>query len=433
MADISKITTPNNTTYNIKDASAIENITRSGTTFTATRRDGTTFTFTQQDNNTTYSAGTGLSLTSNAFSVKLGYTTSGNNRAVQADSNGNLYVTQKDDNTTYTAATAAPGDISSSAGAAGSSTNYARQDHTHKIALATGDSNGQVKIAGTNVSVKGLGSNAYTSTAYAPLASPALTGTPTAPTAAAGTNTTQIATTAYVISAFQANDAMVFKGTIGSSGATVTALPNTHYQGWTYRVITAGTYAGKACEIGDMIICVTDGTATNNDHWTVVQTNIDGAVIGPSSATDGAIPLYSGTTGKLIKNSSYTPSSFATSGHTHATTLAADTGTSSITLAYGGKYKLTTGGTNVIFTMPASDNTNTDTLVTQTNSTTNADYRVLLSLSANDTTETKGSYKSTNFKANPSTGKFRATSFNVADHVTQQYNSTTQALDFIFS
>lgn len=33
----------------------VVNITRSGTTFTATRKDGTTFTFTQQDNNTTYS------------------------------------------------------------------------------------------------------------------------------------------------------------------------------------------------------------------------------------------------------------------------------------------------------------------------------------------------------------------------------------------
>ena len=84
------------------------------------------------------------------------------------------------------------------------------------------------------------------------------------------------------------------------------------------------------------------------------------------------------------------------------------------------------------FTFTQQDN-NTDTLVSQTNSTANSDLRVLLSLSANDTTETKGSYKSTNFKANPSTGKFRATSFNVADHVTQQYNSTTQALDFIFN
>lgn len=57
------------------------------------------------NSNTTYSAGTGLSLSSTTFSVKTGYTTSGNNRAVQADSSGNLYVTQKD--TTYSSMTAA--------------------------------------------------------------------------------------------------------------------------------------------------------------------------------------------------------------------------------------------------------------------------------------------------------------------------------------
>jgi hypothetical protein len=44
-----------------------------------------------------------------------------------------------------------------------------------------------------------LGSNAFTSTAYAPLASPALTGVPTSPTAAVDTNTTQLATTAFVL------------------------------------------------------------------------------------------------------------------------------------------------------------------------------------------------------------------------------------------
>lgn len=51
---------------------AIKNITRSGTTFTATRCDNTTFTFDQQDTNTTYSAEQykGLSLnSSNQFSV----------------------------------------------------------------------------------------------------------------------------------------------------------------------------------------------------------------------------------------------------------------------------------------------------------------------------------------------------------------------------
>ena len=59
---------------------------------------------------------------------------------------------------------------------------------------------------------------------------------------------------------------MVFKGTIGSSGATTTALPATHYQGWSYKVITAGTYAGQTCGIGDMIICITDGTTANDAH-----------------------------------------------------------------------------------------------------------------------------------------------------------------------
>ena len=46
------------------------------------------------DNNTTYSAGTGLSLggSNNAFSVKTGYTTNGKNYKVTTDSSGNLYV-----------------------------------------------------------------------------------------------------------------------------------------------------------------------------------------------------------------------------------------------------------------------------------------------------------------------------------------------------
>lgn len=140
--------------------------------------------------------------------------------------------------------------------------------------------------------------------------SAALTGTPTAPTAASGTNSTQIATTAFVQSAIDsklaANDAMIFKGTIGSSNATVSALPNTHNAGWTYKVITAGTYAGVSCEIGDMIICIKDGTAASNSDWTVIQSNIDGSVTGPASAVDARVAVFNGTTGKVIKDSGYT-------------------------------------------------------------------------------------------------------------------------------
>ena len=53
----------------------------------------------------------------------------------------------------------------------------------------------------------------------------------------------------------------------------------------------------------------------------------------------------------------------------------------------------------------ADYNTNTDTKVTQTNTTATNDYRILLSGNANDTTETTGSNKNTNLRFNPGTQK----------------------------
>lgn len=47
---------------------------------------------------------------------------------------------------------------------AGTTTFVARGDHVHNISLTTGDENGQVKIAGVNIDVKGLKSAAYTVT-----------------------------------------------------------------------------------------------------------------------------------------------------------------------------------------------------------------------------------------------------------------------------
>ena len=57
------------------------------------------------DNNTTYNAGTGLSLSGTTFNVNTGYTTNGKNYAVKTDTNKNLYVNVPwtDTNTTYSA------------------------------------------------------------------------------------------------------------------------------------------------------------------------------------------------------------------------------------------------------------------------------------------------------------------------------------------
>ena len=147
------------------------------------------------------------------------------------------------------------------------------------------------------------------------LASPTFTGTPlitTTPTS--GDNSHAIADTAFVIaeinSRLASNDAMLFKGTLGTGG-TVTTVPTNGYQaGWTYRVITAGEYAGQQCEIGDLLIAITDGPATGssvtNAHWTVAQTNIDGSIyMGTNSLTSGQLLVADGTAGK-IKTSGYT-------------------------------------------------------------------------------------------------------------------------------
>lgn len=74
--------------------------------------------------------------------------------------------------------------------------------------------------------------------------------------------------------------AVSFKGTLGTGG-TKTALPTTGYTiGDEYRVITAGTYAGNICEVGDMIIATksyVEGAVAAND-WAVIQNNLIGAL-----------------------------------------------------------------------------------------------------------------------------------------------------------
>lgn len=123
----------------------------------------------------------------------------------------------------------------------------------------------------------------------------------------------QKATKTYVDAIVAAQDAMVFKGVIDCS-----ANPNypAADRGHTYRVSVAGKIGGASgpnVEAGDILLCLTDGTASG-DHatvgasWAIIQTNLDGAVIGPASATDGGFARFDGTTGKLIKNSAATVS-----------------------------------------------------------------------------------------------------------------------------
>lgn len=119
----------------------------------------------------------------------------------------------------------------------------------------------------------------------------------------------------YVDSLLASNDAMVYKGSIDCSSNPNYPAAN---KGETYKVSVAGKIGGASginVEIGDMLICNTDSTASGDQatvgsKWDIIQTNLDGAVIGPSSSTSGNFVLWNGTSGKLIQNSTYSPSSF---------------------------------------------------------------------------------------------------------------------------
>lgn len=110
----------------------------------------------------------------------------------------------------------------------------------------------------------------------------------------------------YVDSLLSTNDAMIFKGTVGDGGTLTIAAFNalaTYDTGWSYKVIENGTIKGAVCEIGDMVIAAVDRAGSSNvdGDWVKVQTNIDGAVVGPAATTDNYVALFSGGSGKLLK------------------------------------------------------------------------------------------------------------------------------------
>ena len=83
-----------------------------------------------------------------------------------------------------------------------------------------------------------------------------------------------------------ANDAMRFKGTIGLTSANNYIINGTEAEfpsktaevGDTYRVVTAGRYAGVQCEVGDLLICIKADSTGKTTAWTVAQTNINGQI-----------------------------------------------------------------------------------------------------------------------------------------------------------
>jgi hypothetical protein len=163
----------------------------------------------------------------------------------------------------------------------------------------------------------------------APVNNPVFTGTVTLPADPSGNM--EAATKQYVDRLVSGlNDFTV--GVVDSS----TPLPATDYKvGQTFRVAEAGTYAGQDCEVGDLIIVISDYADSQKDSdFLVVQANVDGAVTGPDASTDANIVVFDGITGKKIKDSSVTIASVSDAiakAHEHTNKTILDSFTSTQT------------------------------------------------------------------------------------------------------
>lgn len=148
----------------------------------------------------------------------------------------------------------------------------------------------------------------------APLANPAFTGAVTVDGEA-------VAVKSYVDGLIAGlGEGITVPGVVDSSHP----LPEDYKAGQTFRVAEAGTYAGQKCEVGDLIMVITDhaeGSASDAD-FLVIQSNIDGAITSTAETTTvGEIVVFDSVTGKVIKGSSVNISSLndaIAKAHEHA-------------------------------------------------------------------------------------------------------------------
>ncbi len=133
-------------------------------------------------------------------------------------------------------------------------------------------------------------------------------------------------TLAQLIADLGLGDAMIFKGVIDCSANPNYPAANA---GDTYKISVAGKIGGASgavVEVGDTIICTTDGTSSGTQagvgaNWNTVQVNIDGAVTGPASSTTAHVATFSGSTGKVIQDGGKVLPSGAIVGDTDTQTL----------------------------------------------------------------------------------------------------------------
>lgn len=247
-----------------------------------------------------------------------------------------------------------------------------------KLSSATNSTS--TSLAATASAVKAAYDKANHSHPYLPLAGGTISSSSYGPLTIERTGSTNAA-------------AIVFKntnGTLGSIGMSG------DINGGLFR--SDGTTAHTVLDTGNLTSYTYSSTASRTANTVLAAPNGSAGAATFRTLVTADLPASGATAG------SYGPSANASPAHS---------GTFSVPyITINAKGQVTAASTKTI-TLPASGNT--DTKVTQTNTTTSANYRVILSGNANDTTETATARKSANFLANPSTGEFYAKGYRRID------------------
>ncbi len=202
--------------------------------------------------------------------------------------------------------------------------------------LSIGSKTGAITL-GANLNISNGGELSATDTTYSNGTGIALNGTVfsldvngaktalglgTASTYAVASSVTQNDTTHLVTGAAvwtaidNLPEPMVFKGSLGTGG-TITALPvnGTAQIGDTYKVITAGTYAGLTAKVGDTFIC--DSKTSSANTWVLIPSGDEPS--GTVTSVAMTVPTGLSVTGSPITTSGTLAISFA-SGYSIPTT-----------------------------------------------------------------------------------------------------------------
>ena len=381
-------------------ANGIENITRSGKTFTVTRQDGSTFTFDQQDDNQTYKAGEGLSLNTGTFSINkdastVKYATQAGSAAnatcaTNASSVGGFTVGKSVPSnavftdTTYSNVTSATAGLAPAGGSG--TTKYLRQDGSWQVPPDNNTTYGNMTSATAGLApAGGSGTTKYlrqdgtwqvppdNNTTYPSFstASNGLVNKPTNATTAAylkGNNTWAIPTASEVGAiATTAKGAANGVAELDSSGK----VPSTQLPSYVDDVIEGYYYnekfykeAAHTTEIpGESGKIYVDLSTDKTYRWggssfVVISETL---ALGETSST-----AYRGDRGKIAYDHSqaaHAPSNAQPNQNAFSnvkvgsTTIAADTTTDTIELVAGSNVTLTPDATNDKVTITATDTT----------------------------------------------------------------------------